>query len=241
MTTNNAPYTPFHGFPAGKMRLTPIPAPFFTDLLPAIDHLGEMKVTLYAIWFLEQLEGNFRLIQRKDFYADERFMAGLNRDSQVAQTLLDDALERAVLRGTLLKAEIVDTDGTQDYYFLNSPRGRAAVQALSKREWLPAMVAHQPVALNLERPNIFRLYEEHIGPLTPMIADALREAENTYSPEWIEDAVRIAVENNVRRWRYVEAILRSWQEEGRNDQDQRGTSKDRRRYVEGKYAGFFEH
>jgi DnaD/phage-associated family protein len=241
MSTTSAPSTPFNGFPAGKVRLTPIPAPFFTDLLPAIDHLGEMKVTLYAIWFLEQLEGNFRLIQRKDFCSDERFMSGLSRDERAAQTLLDDSLERAVLRGTLLKAEITYADGTQDFFFLNSPRGRAAVKALSKREWLPNADTHQPVALNLERPNIFRLYEEHIGPLTPMIADALREAEKTYSPEWIEDAVRIAVENNVRRWRYVEAILRSWQEEGRDDQDQRGTAKDRRRYVEGKYAGFFEH
>jgi len=36
-----------------------------------------------------------------------------------------------------------------------------------------------------ERPNIFKLYEENIGPLTPLIADALKDAEKTYPPEWV--------------------------------------------------------
>ena len=64
------------------------------------------------------------------------------------------------------------------------------------------------MALDVERPNIFRLYEENIGPLTPLIAEMLRDAEKTYPADWIEEAFKIAVENNVRRWRYIEAILR---------------------------------
>ena len=63
-----------------------------------------------------------------------------------------------------------------------------------------------------------------------MIAETLRDAEQTYPADWLEDAIRIAVENNVRRWRYVDAILRSWKEEGRDEQDRQGTEKDRRRY-----------
>ena len=50
----------FAGFPSGKVRTTPIPAPFFTELLPQIDHLGELKVTLYALWFLDRQEGQIR-------------------------------------------------------------------------------------------------------------------------------------------------------------------------------------
>ncbi len=52
----------------------------------------------------------------------------------------------------------------------------------------------------LERPNVFKLYEENIGPLTPMIADALKDAENTFSPEWIAEAIELAVKNNKRSW-----------------------------------------
>ena len=32
----------FAGFPPGRLRTTPVPNLFFADLLPAIDHLGEL-------------------------------------------------------------------------------------------------------------------------------------------------------------------------------------------------------
>ena len=43
----------FPGFPDGKLKLTQIPNLFFSDLLPIIDDLGELKVKLYAFWALE--------------------------------------------------------------------------------------------------------------------------------------------------------------------------------------------
>jgi DnaD/phage-associated family protein len=93
----------------------------------------------------------------------------------------------------------------------------------------------------VEQPNIFQLYEENIGPLTPLIADTLREAEKTYPEDWIRQALEIAVRNNVRKWNYVEAILRSWQDGGRDErQDRRHTKKDRRAYLEDEFAGFIE-
>ena len=54
---------------------------------------------------------------------------------------------------------------------------------------------------------MFKLYEENIGPLTPLIADALKDAEEIYSSEWIADAIELAVKNNKRNWKYCEAIL----------------------------------
>ncbi|MCH8095186.1 MAG: primosomal replication protein N, partial [Chloroflexi bacterium] len=48
----------FNGFPAGTTRLTAIPNPFFSELLPSIDHLAELKVTLYAFWYLSRAEGD---------------------------------------------------------------------------------------------------------------------------------------------------------------------------------------
>jgi len=224
---------PFVGFPSGKIHMTPIPEPFFSELLPEINHLGEMKVTLYAIWFLDRLEAPVRYLAYADFAGEERLVNGLGPDG------LADSLERAVQRGTLLKVQAVGAEDS--LYFLNTPRGRAAVQAIRNGEWRPALEPHPPVSLDVERPNIFRLYEENIGPLTPMIADMLREAEQTYRSEWIEEAVRIAVQNNVRRWKYVEAILRSWQEEGHDGANRRDSEKDRRRYVEGEFADYIEH
>ena len=76
---------------------------------------------------------------------------------------------------------------------------------------------NQPVALITERPNIFAMYEQNIGPLTPLLSDILRDAENTYPTPWIDEAMRIAVENNIRNWKYCEAILKRWTTDGKTE------------------------
>jgi DNA replication protein len=232
----------YSGFPAGKVRFTRIPAPFFSELLPQIDDLVELKITLYALWQLERMENEPRYLQSEDFSDDELFMKGLASSKKAAKKDLDQGLERAVERGTLLRVQL-ELDGEErTFYFLNSSRGRQAVEQIEKGEWKPSGDARYPIELAQERPNIFKLYELHIGALTPMIADALKEAEAEFPGAWIEEALRIAVENNVRKWNYVEAILRRWQEEGRDEgRHQRDTEKDRRKYVEGEFSDFIEH
>ena len=56
--------------------------------------------------------------------------------------------------------------------------------------------------------NIFKLYEQEFGGLTPMIADAIKDTEKTYPADWIPEAMQIAVERNVRNWKFVEGILK---------------------------------
>jgi DnaD/phage-associated family protein len=62
--------------------------------------------------------------------------------------------------------------------------------------------------------NIFRLYEENIGPIKPMLADELKDYEERHPYRWIAKAFKIAVDNNKRRWSYVRAILDRYEEEG---------------------------
>ena len=93
----------------------------------------------------------------------------------------------------------------------------------------------------MERPNVFKLYEENIGPLTPMIADALKDAEETYHAEWIAEAIELAVKNNKRNWKYCEAILRHWKEEGRHGQkDQRDARQGSERYTKSEFAEYLD-
>lgn len=233
----------FRGFPEGKVHLTPIPAMFFRELLPEINHLGELKVCLYLFWRLDRMEGAFRYLRREDFAADERLMLGLADSPEQAPAALDEALEQAVAHGVMIHASLMTEQKQDSFYFLNSPRGRAAAQALERGEWRPGSGDPGGLAeLAAERPNIFRLYEENFGPLTPMIAEALGEAEDSYPATWIEEAMQIAVEKNVRNWRYVTAILERWQSEGRDERkDRQDSEEDRRRYVEGRYSDFIEH
>lgn len=223
----------FSGFPAGRVRTTPVPNLFFAELLPAIDHLGELKVTLYCLWRLSLKEGTSRYVRRAEFLADEAFLKGLAPARRDAEPALEDGLQRATARGTLLHVSIEGAGGVEDLYFMNTARGRAAVEALTRGEWRPTGDPETPIDLLVERPNIFNLYEQNIGPLTPMIADELRDAEENYPIGWIEEAIRVAVNNNVRKWRYVLGVLESWRTEGKDDRDdRRDTEKNRRRYLD---------
>jgi len=223
--------TTFSGFPEGKVHLTPLPGPFFQDLLPQIDHLDELKVTLQAFWLVDHMEEVFRYLRRGDFQAGRNFMDGLGETPELAEEALDEALQRAVRRGTLLRLMVKLDAGEEAIYFINTPKGSAAVLGFERGEWELSEDARQRVEVRSEAPNVYRLYEDNIGPLTPMVAEALRDAEQTYPAAWIEEAVKIAVENNKRNLRYIEAILRNWQEKGRDERkDRRDTEKARRRY-----------
>jgi DnaD/phage-associated family protein len=139
-----------------------------------------------------------------------------------------------VKRGTILKATVNQGEAQVSIYFFNSPRGRAAVEAIQNGEWYPVDDdARTPIELVPERPNIYGLYEENIGPVTPLLAEALGDAEDEYPSNWIEEAFRIAVEKNVRNWRYVAAILRRWQERGYDvREDQRDAKKIHQKYAD---------
>jgi len=228
----------FPGFPNGKMRLTPVPNPFFSELLPIIDDLAELKVTLYAFWALSQKEAEVRYLRLADFLNDSRLMKGLGPSATLAAEALEDGLERAVARGTFLHVNVESADGVMDLYFLNTEKGRAAVEGITRGDWRPNPDEAGPIELMMERPNVFVLYEQNIGSLTPMMADQLRDVEKNYPLEWIEEAIGVAVQNNVRRWRYVQSILERWRQEGKKDAvGRRDTQKELRGQIPEEYRG----
>ena len=231
----------FLGFPDGKQPYTPVPDLFFSELLPEIDHLGELKVTLHIFFLLAQQKGQRPCISGEELASDRRLLDGLASPAISSEEALRDALERAVARRTLLRVTAGEDASRRDWYFVNSEKGRQAVDDLLAGKWMPAE-SGEAVRLQVQRPNIFILYEQNIGPLTPLLADQLGEAADTYPASWIEDAFREAVELNKRSWRYIQRILERWAAEGKTDEtSRRGDERDRRRYIEGKYADIIEH
>ena len=101
------------------------------------------------------------------------------------------------------------------YLLANTAQGREALRHGRRTGPGRRGVVSEP-HIAQERPNIYDLYEQNIGLLQPLLAEQLLEAERDYPREWIEDAFRIAVENNARNWRYIDAILRRWAAEGRD-------------------------
>jgi DnaD/phage-associated family protein len=242
--------TGFTGFPSGKNPYVPVPEVFFTTLLPEIEDIAELKVTLHLFWLLAQKQGNPRCVSDRELLADRGLLRGLKRqgDPRPAEERLHQALEQAVTRGTLLRihlkllSEISGEEEVISWYFFNTARSRKIVKELQGAELLPASLlekeeretqavgagiemhasaranGHQEkarVQVQIERPNIFVLYEQNIGLLTPMIANQLEDAADHYPAEWIEAAFSEAVQRNKRNWKYINAILRRWETEGR--------------------------
>jgi DNA replication protein len=212
----------FKGFTDSET-FTQLPDSFFHQLMKEIRDADELKVTLYFLWRAEHMDGPFRALSRMDFEVKELGLAAEE---------ITRGLEKAVKRGSLLTVQ----REAKVYFLLNSPRGRAGVQAIESGKWSPG-VASSP----MERPNVFKLYEENIGPLTPLIADALKDAEMLYSDEWVADAIELAAKNNKRNWRYCEAVLKRWKDEGRHGKkDQQDARQGSERYTKSEFAEYLD-
>lgn len=213
----------FSGFPPGKSRFTPIPDLFFTELLPAIDDLAELKLTLYLFWMLNRQRGYPRYMTVPELEGEGILLSALGTPDGTASSgdlmvILHSALDHAIARGTLLPLTISDETGETTYLFANTPQGRKAIDEVKQGELILETTGHvrEPHVAHT-RANIFELYEQNIGLLQPLLAEELEEAELIYPPEWIVDAFTIAVENNARSWRYIKSILERWARDGKDD------------------------
>jgi DNA replication protein len=235
--------TGFVGFPAGKVRFTPVPDLLFSELLPQIDDLAELKVTLHVIWLLHRKKGRPRCVSLRELLQDSLLLRGLKAARQPPERSVREGLERAVHRGTLLHLRSGSARDGQDWYFLNTDQGRQAVEDIRGGKLkLESYDVRDVPHVEVERPNIFILYEQNIGTLQPMIAEELEEAEGSYPAEWIEEAFKIASEQNVRKWAYIRAILERWAAEGKDDgKAGPDLEQDRYRYIKGKYKDYIKH
>jgi DnaD/phage-associated family protein len=208
---------PASGFAAGT-RYTPVPDPLLGPLLEEIQDLAELKCTMRVVYLLHRRRGASRCISEGELLADPVLVAGLGAPDRSAEDAIRRGLSLAVARGTFLAVRREGQGTIRRFLVLNDEAGRRAVERLGTEGALPddAEVVEETPPVG-PRPNIFGLYEENIGMLTPILADEMKEAEREYQRDWIEDAFKLAVARNVRNWRYIQATLRRWATEGRDD------------------------
>jgi DnaD/phage-associated family protein len=222
---------PLDGFPA-RMQFTRIPNVFFSRLLPRIDDIAELKVTLFVLARLYTKKGHPRFVSLAELADDPALSESLGK---VAPVTLGKALEKATKRGTFLHLALDRNGQRYEIYLLNAAAERQSLEDIqSGRIKLPGLrIRAITEGLAENSSDIFSLYEENIGLLTPMVAEELKDVEKLYPPSWFKEAVKEAVSLNKRSLRYIIRILENWAREGKS----RGTHRPDSEKGKDKYAG----
>ena len=230
--------TLFSGFPA-RAEVTPIPNLFFTTVMPQIEDIAELKTVLYIFWLVSRRRGNLQGVTYDELLSDSILMDCFDGEAGSKREALRRVLDRAVQHGIILHLKLDREGKLDDVYLINNEVGRKTVERIQQGK-LPrvALAPGEERVSKARLPNIFSLYEQNIGVLTPMIAEELVEAEKLYPPQWIEDAFREAVALNKRSWKYISRILERWAIEGKDDgkpgRDTKEEGKDK--YTRGRYG-----
>ena len=230
----------FSGFPT-KMEFTPLPNFFFSTILPEISDIAELKTTLHVMATLYRKRGYPRFVTHAELLGSKSLMNSLSGMAKPLDDVLRNALKMATQRGTLIHIRVERNGTPEDVYFVNTEQDRQAMAKIKSGELqLNGLKVERQSFIETEKqPDIFTLYEQNIGMLTPMIAEELREAEKLYPVTWIEDAIKEAVSLNKRNWRYIARILERWSSEGKSDGAHKRDSAqktDPDKYIKGKYG-----
>ncbi|MCD6029335.1 MAG: primosome, DnaD subunit [Thermomicrobiales bacterium] len=217
----------FSGFLVQTDPAVGIPRAFFTDVLPQLTELSEVQTTLAVFRLAAEAGGIESPVSAIALRADRPLRAALRvaGSPREPDERIVTGLDLATGRGTLLRF-VAERGSERDvWYYVNTPVNQALVAAMARGAVAPPRALWReghPPAVIPERPNVFRLYEQNVGPLTPLIADHLVRALETWPVDWIEDAVAESVAYNKRSWRYIQRILEGWQAQGREPRERYG-------------------
>lgn len=207
----------FSGFPRDTL-YTPTPDPLFGQLLEEIQDLTELKVALRGMWLLHHKRQGIRAIPLAEFLADTVLLRGLSSEDAGENPVeeIRRGLRQAVRRGIFL---VHGSNPNEAVFVLNNDAGQRTLARIKEMGGgvEPAAEADEAPERPRERPNIFALYEDTVGMLTPIVAERLKEAEQRYPPGWIREAFEIAALENKRSWQYISAILARWGSEGKGN------------------------
>ena len=223
-------------FPRG-VQFTPVPNPLLSGLLEQIDDLAELKLTLRVVWALNRKASGLAYVTESELCSDRSVGAMLGSSGDLLEAEVRRALLAAVGRGTLLG--VPGTDDGETRYLLNTQPVRAALAGKGytlpeQQDWtLGTFTETQQSEARPElHQGVFRVYEENIGVISPLIAESITAALQEYPESDVVDAMRVAVEANARSWKYVLTVLKRWAVEGRDERDLRGSDGKPERYSE---------
>ena len=218
--------------------MTDIPDTFFSQVLPKIQDIVELKVTLYIFQLLNQKRDRSSDLRQTSedggvgipFLTYGELSSYITSIDEIGEEAIRGALSSAVSHGAISKTAL-DAGG-------NLEEAYSASAGFSPTDTIPRHAGAKPTPRPPARESIFALYEQNIGMITPMIAEELKEAEKLYPEQWIKQAFKEAVVMNKRSWRYISRILERWASEGKQNGEHRQDLKKGGpdKYTKGKYG-----
>ncbi len=235
---------------SGRDDPVPVPRSFFERHLARIRDLAAVKVLLTIYRRAADLDRDAPFVSEEALFEDERLVEGVRLAASIRQPIdeIRHGIEVLVAHDAIVR--ICVEQGSDESYWL-MPKETDNLRLLNafirgERPFPYRAVSDDSIPrIAVERPNVFRLYEQNIGVLTPLIADQLIEAIELYPDGWIEDAINEAVSLNRRNWRYIQRILQRWGTEGRGDETYRRNQSasgfvQPEKYLRGKYSSLFK-
>ena len=200
----------------------PVPRSLITDILPAMTDLNEMQVVLAMLRLVLEAGDVSAPFEESTIVRDRTLRDALRvvGSGNSADYRIATGLDLAVGRGVLLRFRTIEDQHERVWYTIATPEAKSAIDRMLQGESLPPRSLWEGDSaprIEPERPTVFRLYEQNIGLLSPIIADQLVRAMERYPREWIEDAIGEAVAYNRRNWRYIQRILQNWAATGRSE------------------------
>lgn len=204
----------------------------FWKIIEQTEDISQLKMILYVFYSLAQQTTLPAFVTHHELLSSGPALLRLSNED------FSKTLQSLVENGTLLFLK--QADNHHDIYLANTRSNRELIEQIERGEFRFKEDSNVSAEKRnpQKSPNIFVLYEQNIGMITPMLSEELKAAAELYPAKWIEDAFKEAVLQNKRSWRYIARILERWTSEGKNSGAYRqGNKKDSTdKYISGKYG-----
>ena len=218
---------------------TLIPNEFFEFFFPSVEFIEDIFTLFWCVYVLQE-----EFASKQKYYVssdDLWFTQGVEYSFKkigIDKEQFNQSLERCVGLGFLLKMISNHQNHEEVIFLLNNSTSQDMVTNLQTGE------SNIDVNLNLEQTQtfgtaeLFQLYEEYFGVISPRIAESLVEASNQYDSDLIKQALKEASTQAITSWRYIERILESKEKESRKNETNRRDSLEARKhnYIGGKFG-----
>ncbi|MBG94569.1 MAG: hypothetical protein CL793_04825 [Chloroflexi bacterium] len=196
------------------MTYTAVPDSILGEFLVEFQDESLLRCFLRILWHLHRSKDKIKSVEIAVLDADPILDGVLSKRKTPDSSRLSTVLKEIYDLNFVLFAEPRKPQG-DIRVLLNTRKNRTMIETLG---WVSteAVDVTRVLVAPLPESNIFGLYEQNIGLITPLVADELRDMETIYPVSWIEEAIQLSVIYNRKSIRYILGILERWRNEGRD-------------------------